>query len=126
MALAMALALALAPAKAPAMAMADWQVIDQTAQYVGRAVGMMAQVIDPAVVLLGGAMTFGGDNSNTGRGFLRMVRDTVKQTTLVQVGENVVIDFASLGNDAGVLGAAMVAKSASAVASQVRRYIVIP
>jgi glucokinase len=30
----------------------------------------------------------------------------------VQVGGNIVIDFASLGNDAGVLGAAMVAKQA--------------
>lgn len=89
------------------------QVIDQTAQYVGQAVGLMGQVIDPAVVLLGGAMTFGGDHTSTGRGFLQTVRDTVKQTTLVQVGGNIVIDFASLGNDAGVLGAAMVAKQAS-------------
>ncbi len=88
------------------------QVIDQTAQYVGQAVGLMGQVIDPAVVLLGGAMTFGGENTKTGRGFLRTVRETVKQTTLVQVGGNIVIDFASLGNDAGVLGAAMVAKQA--------------
>lgn len=86
------------------------QVIDQTAQYVGQAVGLMGQVIDPAVVLLGGAMTFGGDHSKTGRGFLKTVRETVKQTTLVQVGANIVIDFASLGNDAGVLGAAMVVK----------------
>jgi glucokinase len=88
------------------------QVIDQTAQYVGQAVGLMGQVIDPAVVLLGGAMTFGGHNTKTGRGFLQTVCDTVKQTTLVQVGGNIVIDFASLGNDAGVLGAAMVAKQA--------------
>ncbi len=88
------------------------QVIDQTAQYVGQAVGLMGQVLDPAVVLLGGAMTFGGHNTKTGRGFLRTIRDTVKQTTLVQVGGNIVIDFASLGNDAGVLGAAMVAKQA--------------
>lgn len=88
------------------------QVIDQTAQYVGQAVGLMAQVIDPAVVLLGGAMTFGSDQSKTGRGFLHTVRNTVQQTTLVQVGDNILIDFASLGNDAGVLGAAMVAKQA--------------
>jgi len=88
------------------------QVIDQTARYVGQAVGLMGQVLDPAVVLLGGAMTFGGDNTNVGRGFLQTVRDTVKQTTLVQVGGNIIIDFASLGNDAGVLGAAMVAKQA--------------
>ena len=88
------------------------QVIDQTAEYVGQAVGLMGQVIDPAVVLLGGAMTFGGPKTKTGRRFLKKVRETVKQTTLVQVGGNIVIEFASLGNDAGVVGAAMVAKQA--------------
>ncbi len=87
-------------------------VIDETAEYVGQAVGLMAQVIDPAVVLLGGAMTFGGGNTETGRRFLKRVRETVTQTTLVQVGGNIMIDYASLGNDAGVLGAAMIAKQA--------------
>ncbi len=88
------------------------RIIDETAQYVGQAVGMLGQVIDPAVVLLGGAMTFGGARSVTGQRFLEVVRETVKRTTLVQVGGNIVIEFASLGNDAGVLGAAMVAKQA--------------
>jgi glucokinase len=88
------------------------EIIDETAQFVGQAVGLMGQVIDPAVVLLGGAMTFGGAEADTGRRFLQTVRETVKQTTLVQVGGNIIIDFASLGNDAGVLGAAMVAKQA--------------
>jgi glucokinase len=89
------------------------EIIDQTADYVGQAVGMLGQVIDPAVVLLGGAMTFGGRKTETGMRFLNRVRQSVQETTLVQVGENIVIDFASLGNDAGVLGAAMVAKQAS-------------
>jgi glucokinase len=86
------------------------RVIHETAQLVGQAVGMLGQVIDPAVVLLGGAMTFGGPKSKMGEFFLQSVRDTVQETTLVQVGGNVIIDFASLGNDAGLLGAAMVAK----------------
>ena len=88
------------------------QIIEETARYVGQAVGLMGQVVDPAVVLLGGAMTFGGAETPTGRRFLNTVRETVQQTTLVQVGGNMQIDFASLGNDAGVLGAAMVAKQA--------------
>lgn len=89
------------------------QIVDETADYVGQAIGMLGQVIDPAVVLLGGAMTFGGAATETGMRFLNRVRQSVKETTLVQVGGNIVIDFASLGNDAGVLGAAMVAKQAS-------------
>ena len=86
------------------------RVIHETAQLVGQAAGMLGQVIDPAVILLGGAMTFGGPKSKMGEFFLQSVRDTVQETTLVQVGGNVIIDFASLGNDAGLLGAAMVAK----------------
>jgi glucokinase len=86
------------------------RVIHETAQLVGQAVGMLCQVIDPAVVLLGGAMTFGGPQTEMGKFFLNTVRSTVRDSTLVQVGGNVSIDFASLGNDAGLLGAAMVAK----------------
>ncbi|MEM1067582.1 MAG: ROK family protein [Planctomycetota bacterium] len=86
------------------------QLIDETAQYVGQAIGMIGQVIDPEVVLLGGAMTFGGSASPIGRRFLEHVRESVRATTLVQVGTKMQIDFATLGNDAGVLGAAMIAK----------------
>ncbi|TWU48258.1 ROK family protein [Rubripirellula reticaptiva] len=89
------------------------QVIDETAVLVGRAIGMLGQGLDPAVVLLGGAMTFGGDKTETGRRFLQRIRATVKATTLVQVGGNMKVEFATLGNDAGVLGAAMVAKKLS-------------
>ncbi|TWU31568.1 ROK family protein [Novipirellula artificiosorum] len=86
------------------------QVIAETAAYVGRAIGLIGQIANPAVVLLGGAMTFGGEASEVGRRFLETVRETVKRTTLVQVGENICVDFATLGNQAGVIGAAMVAQ----------------
>ena len=70
----------------------------------------MAQVIDPAVVLLGGAMTFGGSESKVGQRFLAIVKSTIIATTLEEVGSNLQVEFASLGNDAGVIGAAMVAQ----------------
>ncbi|MCH1438480.1 MAG: ROK family protein [Rubripirellula sp.] len=85
-------------------------VIDQTAKYLGQAIGQMAQVIDPAVVLLGGAMTFGGSQSNVGQNFLTTVRNTIIATTLEEVGSHLQVEFASLGNDAGVIGAAKVAQ----------------
>ena len=88
------------------------RIVSETGDYVGRAIGFIGQVADPAVVLLGGAMTFGGNTTATGRMFLESVRQSVKATTLVQVGENIEIDFATLGNDAGMLGAAMLAKNA--------------
>lgn len=86
------------------------QIVEETGHFVGRAIGMMGQVADPKVVLLGGAMTFGGHKTNTGQRFLDAVKESVRQTTLVQVGGNMTIEFASLGNDAGVLGAAKVAQ----------------
>ncbi|MGI9466634.1 MAG: ROK family protein [Rubripirellula sp.] len=85
-------------------------VIDQTAEYLGQAIGQMTQVIDPAVVLLGGAMTFGGSQSKVGQRFLATVQKTIIATTLEEVGSHLQVEFASLGNDAGVIGAAMVAQ----------------
>ena len=85
-------------------------VIDETAAFVGQAIGLLGQTIDPDVVLLGGAMTFGGENSMTGHRFLEHVRVAVRETTLVQVGERLTVDFATLGNDAGILGSAMLAQ----------------
>tara|TARA_R110002049_G_scaffold27321_2_gene94208 strand:+ start:399592 stop:400608 length:1017 start_codon:yes stop_codon:yes gene_type:complete len=86
------------------------EVIRQTGRYVGQAVGQLCQVLDPEVVLIGGAMTFGGHASAVGRRFLETIQQTVVQTTLVQVGGNVIVDYASLGNDAGKLGAASLAR----------------
>ena len=85
-------------------------LVRDTAGYVGKAIGMLGQVCNPAVVVLGGAMTFGGEQTSTGRLFLESIRSAVKRTTLVQVGGNMDIQFASLGNDAGVSGAAMAAR----------------
>ena len=85
-------------------------VIQQTAEYLGQAIGQLAQVMDPDVVLLGGAMTFGGSQTGIGQRFLDTVQTTVINTTLEQVGSNLTLEFASLGNDAGVIGAAMVAQ----------------
>ncbi|TWT93890.1 ROK family protein [Stieleria varia] len=88
-------------------------VMMETACHVGKAIGMLGQVCNPEVVILGGAMTFGGEATATGRMFLDAVRESVKRTTLVQVGGNMDIQFASLGNDAGVCGAGMIARHRS-------------
>lgn len=86
------------------------RIIIETATYIGRAIGILGQIIDPKVVLLGGAMTFGGKDKPIGRDFLEAIRETVKDTTLQQIGSQITIDFASLGNTAGIIGAALVAK----------------
>ena len=85
------------------------EIIMETGTYLGQAIGILGQVIDPAVVLLGGAMTFGGEAKSTGRDFLNAVKQAMVSTTLQQVGSQMTIDYASLGNTAGVTGAALVA-----------------
>ena len=80
-------------------------VIDQTAIYLGRAIAMLAHVVDPPVVLLGGAMNFGGRSTATGDRFLQAICGEVKRLSLTQVGDHLQIDFATLQNDAGVFGA---------------------
>ena len=54
-------------------------------------------------------MTFGGRETSTGRRFLDGVINSVHQNSLKQVAGHVVIEFASLGSDAGMLGAAELA-----------------
>jgi glucokinase len=74
--------------------------------HLGRAIAMLAHIADPSVVLLGGAVTFGGHQTQTGRRFLQTILEETIRLSLVQAGAELKIDFATLGNDAGMLGAA--------------------
>ena len=67
-------------------------------------------VRDPAVVLLGGAMTFGGRESELGRRFLARIDAEVRRLARPVLAQKTVIDFATLGGDAGYIGAAGVAR----------------
>ena len=85
-------------------------VVMETARYLGIGITTLAHVIDPAGVVLGGAMTFGEHKTELGRGFLARVKQEVVARSLDPIGENIVIDFASLGGDAGYIGAAGLAR----------------
>jgi glucokinase len=86
------------------------EVIMETARYLGIGVVNMLHTIDPAVVLLGGAMTFGGTRSELGRLFLDRVRQEVGDRAFAVLAERTPIEFASLGSDAGFIGAAGIAR----------------
>ena len=66
--------------------------------------------IDPGGVLLGGAMTFGGHDTDLGLRFLGWVKQEVDRRAFRVLAERTVIDFASLGGDAGYIGAAGMAR----------------
>jgi glucokinase len=86
------------------------ELVLQTARYLAVGVVNLMHTIDPNGVVLGGAMTFGGHETKLGRQFLDTVRDEVKRRAFPVLAERTIIDFASLGSDAGFIGAAGVAR----------------
>jgi glucokinase len=81
-------------------------IIDETARWLGIGITTLVHTIDPGLVVLGGAMDFGGPNSPVGLRFVAGIREEFRRRTFTNVFEGTTIDFASLGGDAGYLGAA--------------------
>jgi glucokinase len=87
-------------------------IIMETARYLGVGITDLMHTIDPNGVLLGGAMTFGGNETELGRSFLAEIKAEVKRRAYAILAEKTVIDFATLGGDAGYIGAAGLARLA--------------
>jgi glucokinase len=85
--------------------------IEQTGGYLAIGITSMVHMVDPGLVVLGGAMNFGGPNSKTGQRFLESVRNGFRERTFQNVKAGTTIEFASLGADAGYIGAAGIARS---------------
>jgi len=86
------------------------EIIEQTARYLGVGITSLMHTIDPGGVLLGGAMTFGGNQSKVGRHFLATIKDEINRRAFPLLAERIKLDFASLGGDAGYIGAAGIAR----------------
>ncbi len=86
------------------------ELIDEAAFYLGIGVTTAVHLIDPGLVLLGGAMNFGGQSCPIGRRFLQRVSDEFKSRTFANVAAGTHIDYATLGGDAGYIGAAAFAR----------------
>lgn len=87
------------------------KIIDETADYLAIGIASMVHMVDPGLVVLGGAMNFGGSQSPVGRAFLRRVQHSFRERSFEYVAAGTTIDFASLGGDAGYLGAAGIART---------------
>lgn len=86
------------------------QLIDETAFYLGIGVTCVVHMVDPGLVLLGGAMNFGGSESPIGKRFLERVIAEFEQRTFPNVFAGTKIGFAKLAGDAGYIGAAACAR----------------
>lgn len=87
-----------------------FQLVEETADYLARGIALAAHVIDPQAVLLGGAMTFGGSHGELGRRFLQRVDHQTRQLVFAPMAAQMIIDYATLGSDAGLIGAAGLAR----------------
>ncbi len=85
------------------------ELIMDTARFLGIGIVSLMHTIDPSGVLLGGAMTFGGQGTPLGEKFLNRIREEVSERAFAVLAERTKIDFASLGGDAGFIGAAGIA-----------------
>ena len=85
-------------------------VVMETAHWLAIGIVTFVHTIDPDAVVLGGAMNFGGPASPLGREFLQRIRDEVRPRLLEPLRDTVKIEFASLGGDAGYIGAAGLAR----------------
>ncbi|MEC8554224.1 MAG: ROK family protein [Planctomycetota bacterium] len=87
------------------------EIIDETAFYLGVGVTSTIHAIDPGIVVLGGAMDFGGRDCKIGQRFLKGITDEFQRRTFPNVSVGTKIDFATLGGAAGHIGAAGIAHS---------------
>jgi glucokinase len=86
------------------------ELVLETARYLGIGIVSLMHTIDPNGVFLGGAMTFGGSQTELGREFLARIREEVQKRAFPVLAERTAIDFASVGGDAGYIGAAGIAR----------------
>ena len=74
-----------------------WRLVLDTARYLAVGIVTLMHTIDPDGVVLGGAMTFGGNNSPLGRQFLQCIREEVRRRAFPIPAEQTTIDYARLG-----------------------------
>ena len=86
------------------------KIIDETADYLALGIATVVHTLDPGLIVLGGAMNFGGSQCPIGMRFLKRVEEAFRKRSFEYVANGTKIEFASLGGDAGYLGAAGIAR----------------
>jgi glucokinase len=81
------------------------EVVSLVSRYLGLALAHTANILNPEKIVIGGGVSKAGDS------LLIPVREAFKQYAFPRVRESTAIDIATLGNDAGVIGAAWLVKN---------------
>jgi glucokinase len=85
-------------------------IVMETARYMAIGAVTAVHTIDPESVVIGGAMTFGGEGHPLGERFMARLRDEARGRMIEALRDKIHIDFAALGGDAGYIGAAGLAR----------------
>ncbi|RIK74418.1 MAG: glucokinase [Planctomycetota bacterium] len=85
-------------------------IIMETARYMAIGAVTAIHAIDPESVVIGGAMTFGGEGHPLGERFMARLREEAASRMIASLRDKIHIDFAALGGDAGYIGAAGLAR----------------
>jgi glucokinase len=94
------------------------ELILDSAKYLAIGTVNVIHVLNPEMVLIGGAMTFGQHGTQLGRRFLDALRSEIRARTFPIPGSRTLVDYASLGGDAGFIGAAACARLAFPAAAE--------
>lgn len=86
------------------------EIVMDTARWLGIGMVTLLHTIDPTGVLIGGAMRFEVGEGALARRFLERIREEVRRRAFPILAEKTRIDFATLGADAGFIGAAGIAR----------------
>lgn len=86
------------------------EIVEETARYLAYGMVSLTHTIDPTCILIGGAMTFGGHKTKTGRLFLKKTKEELSCRIFLHLAERLRLDYAKLGGDAGYIGAAGLAR----------------
>jgi glucokinase len=82
------------------------ELVMETARFMGIGTVTLMHTIDPEMVLFGGAMTFGRTETELGRRFLNEIRAEIHKRAFPIPAQKTIVEYASLGGDAGYIGAA--------------------
>lgn len=85
-------------------------IVMETAKLLAIGIASIIHTVDPESVVIGGAMTFGGDGHPLGERFLEEIRQQTSERIFESLRGRVHMDFARLGGDAGFIGAAGLAR----------------
>jgi glucokinase len=81
------------------------EILQQVSRYLGLALANVANALNPEKIVIGGGVSKAGDQ------LLKPVKEWFGKYAFKRVRESTEIDIATLGNDAGVIGAAWLVKN---------------